>query len=296
MNITKIQTFITLAKCLNFTEAAEKLHCSQPSVSMQIQSLEDSLGVPLFDRIGKKLYLTKHGEQFLPYAEQILNLFHFSKEHLRQLDDLSFGTLVFGSSNFVGVYLLPAILGQFNRKFPNIKINMNITSSKQLINLLELNKIEFLILSDQIPIDQSRFNSITFYHDELVLITSPSHPLAQRKDCSLNDILNEMMLMKPENSATRLFVESKFKQFGLSISNYMEIGNLEAIKQGVIHGLGIAIVSKFAIQQELERGLLCEVGIKETKFERGINYIYYKNKNLSPAAKQFIHLLDTIID
>ncbi|MGG1639382.1 LysR substrate-binding domain-containing protein [Paenibacillus sp. NRS-1760] len=293
MNINKLQTFITLTECLNFTEAAEILYCSQPSVSMQIQSIEEELGVPLFDRIGKKLYLTKQGENFKPYAEQIINLLHTAKDHIKQLEDLSYGTLSFGASNFVGVYLLPMILKGYTKKFPQIKINMNITASNHLVHMLESNKVEFLIISDRIEIDESHFQRKTFYEDELVLIVNPLHPLAHKQECTLEDLVNERLIIKPDKSATRIYLEKKFAEYGLEFPTQMEISNLEGIKQGVIHELGVSIVSSFAIQQEIKSGLLVKVNIKGVKFNRGISYVYHRNKHLSPAAKQFISLLDT---
>lgn len=292
MNINKLQTFITLTECLNFTEAAEQLFCSQPSVSMQIQSIEEDLGVPLFDRIGKKLYLTKQGEHFKPYAEQIINLLHSARDHIRQLEDLSYGTLSFGASNFVGVYLLPMILRDYSKTFPEIKINMNITSSSHLIHMLESNKVEFLIISDRVSIDESRFQRKTFYQDELVLIVHPLHPLANKEECTLEDLVHETLIIKPNKSATRNYLEDQFKQLGFTLPKYMEISNLEGIKQGVIHELGVSIVSSFAIQQEIKNGLLVKVPIKGVKFNRGICYVYHRSKHLSPATKQFISLLD----
>lgn len=294
MNISKLETFLTLSKCLHFTEAAEQLYISQPAVSMQTQSLEEYLGVPLFDRIGKKLYLTKHGEQFKPYAEQIINLLHSAKDHLQQLDNLTVGTLSFGSSNFVGVYLLPALLATFKATFPTINISMKITSSNQLLHALEANEVEFLILSDQVPIDHTKFIATTFYQDELVLIAPASHPLAKKVECSWEDILHENFLLKPQKSATRTFLENKWKDIGGTISTYMEISSLEGIKQGVIHGLGISILSRFAVSQEIASGLLVEIPIKEVTFKRGINYVYHKNKHLPPAATEFISLLEKI--
>ncbi|MEH7390977.1 LysR family transcriptional regulator [Bacillus sp. JJ1503] len=292
MNLTKLQTFITLSNCLNFTEAAERLYCSQPAVSMQIQSLERDLGFPLFDRIGKKLYLTKQGEQFKPYAEQIINLISSSKEHIKQLDNLAHGTLSFGASTFVGVYLLPAILSDFNKQFPGIKINMNITSSNHLIHMLETNKVEFLVLSDRIPIDEDRFQFNTFYQDEPVLIVNSQHRLAGKTECTLEDLVSETLILKPNKSATRTYLEGEFKKYGFNSPNYMEIGNLEAIKQCVINGLGVSIVSSFAIKQEIKNGLLTVVPIQGVKFIRGIRYVYQRGVHLSPAAMKFISMLD----
>ncbi len=259
---------------------------------MQIQSLERDLGFPLFDRIGKKLYLTTQGEHFKPYAEQIINLLHTSKEHIKQLDNLSHGTLSYGASNFVGVYLLSAILSDFNHKYPGIKINMNIISSNHLIQMLETHKVEFLVLSDRIPIDENRFHCKTFYQDELVLIANKHHPLAQKDSCTLTDLVDETWILKPNKSATRSYLEEEFKKYGFIFPNYMEISNLEAIKQAVIHGLGISVVSSLAIKQEIESGILVEIPIKGIHFRRGIRYVYQKGIHLSPAAKEFIAMLD----
>lgn len=248
------------------------------------------MGVPLFDRIGKKLYLTKYGEHFKPYAEQIVNLFQSSKEHLHQLENLSYGTLAFGASNFVGVYLIPKILSSFSKQFPNIKINMNITSSAQLLQMLESNKLEFLVLSDQIQIDETRFQYSTFYQDELVLIVNPMHRLAEKEECSVEDLYEEVFIIKPEKSATRIFLEGIFGEVGFTPSEYIEISNHEAIKQGVIHGLGVSIVSKFSIIQEINSGLLVGVPIQGMKFLRGIRYVYNRRKHLSPADQTIYYI------
>ncbi|MGX4585812.1 LysR family transcriptional regulator [Paenibacillus chitinolyticus] len=292
MNFSKLQTFLTLSECLNFTEAAELLYCSQPSVSMQIQSMEAELGVLLFDRIGKKLYLTKQGEEFKPYAEQMINLLHSAKDHIRQLEDLSYGTLSFGASNFVGVYLLPMILRNYSKTYPNIKINMSITSSSHLIHMQESNKVEFLVLSDRVSIDESRFERKTFYEDELVLIVNPQHPLAAKPVCTLQDLANETFIIKPDKSATRSYLEGKFEELGFTPPNYLEISNLEGIKQAVIHELGVSIVSNFAIQQEVKHGLIVKIPVKGVTFTRGICYVYHRQKHLSPAAKGLVSLLD----
>lgn len=292
MNFSKLQTFITLSDCLSFTEAAEQLYCSQPAVSMQIQSLEKEIGMPLFDRIGKKLYLTKHGQHFKPYAEQIINLYHSAKEHVRQLDDLSFGTLSFGASNFVGAHLLPAVLGEFNSLSPGIKINMNITSSGALTAMLENNKVEFLIVSDHIPIDENRYHTRTFYQDELVLIVNPAHRLAHESDCTLAELADEMWVLKPHQSATRSYLEREFGRYGFWSPQRIEISNLEAIKQSVVHGLGISIVSSLAIRHEVQNGQLVVVPITGVSLLRGIRYAYHRSIHLSPAATRFLSLLD----
>ncbi len=291
VNISRLETFLVLAECLSFSDAAEKLFCSQPSVSMQIRRLEEELKTKLFDRLGKKVYLTKQGEEFKPYAERIVNLTKAAKEHLQQTDDLMHGTLSFGASHFVGVYLLPIILKQFHERFPNVKIDMAVKSSKELIHQLGVNELELLILSDQIVFDHTIYSSNTFYKDELILVVPPEHSLATKKTVQFSDLQDELFLMKPDKSATRIFLDSKLGAINFSISDYMEISSLEGIKQGVIHGLGISFISKFAIKEEIKNGLLVEVPLQEIRLERGVNYIHHKTKHLSPALSEFISLL-----
>lgn len=296
VNYSKLETFLTLAECLSFSDAAEKLFCSQPSVSMQIQSLEEELKTKLFDRLGKKVYLTNQGEEFKPYAEKIVNLTNAAKEHLQQTDNLRHGTLSFGASHFVGVYLLPIILKQFNDRFPNVKIDMTVTSSKELIRQLEVNELELLILSDQILFDENVYSSTTFYNDELILVVPPEHPFAIKKAVQISDLQSELFLIKRDKSATRMFLENKLKAIEFSITHYIEISSLEGIKQGVIHGLGISFISKYAVKEEIKNGLLVEVPLEEIRLERGVNYIHHKTKNLSPAISEFISLLKNTLE
>lgn len=294
MNIGRLKTFIVLTEHLNFSEAAEHLFCSQPSVSMQIRTLEEELGCVLFDRIGKKIHLNQQGEAFKPYAKQIINLWQESKDNAQQIGSGEQGTLSFGSSNFVGVYLIPSLLNNFKTRFPKVKINIQIRSSPTLLKQLENNDVEFLILSDKIKINDNLYQTNLFYQDELILVVPTGHPLAEKQNIQPHMLENYTLLWKPEHSATREFLEQTLKGQLISISNYMEISSLEAIKQGVIHSLGIAFISRFAVSQELKSGILKHVTIPELKIKRGIMYVTRKDKILSPAAKQFIALLQMI--
>lgn len=259
---------------------------------MQIQSLEKDLNVKLFDRLGKKIYLTEQGEIFRMYAEQIINLVQAAKEHLHKTEDLSHGMLSLGASNFVGVYLLTKILKEFNNNYPNIQVDMKVTTSKHLVQKLEINEIELLVISDQVLVDEKSYTSTPFYQDELILVVPKGHSLLHKQNVQFSDLQNETILVKPETSATRIFIERKMKEQQLSLSKYMEISSSEGIKQGVIQGLGIAFISKLTVTHEIEAGLLVEVPLEKLRFNRNINYIHHKSKYLSPAARKFIELME----
>lgn len=212
MNLSQLDAFLLLADGFNVTETAERLFCTQPSVSIKIRKLEEELQTTLFERINNRLYLTPQGKVYQQYATQIINLVKSSAEHMRQFDDPSKGEIKFGASHFVGVYLLPQIMAQFRKQYPDVKLSMDISSSTQLIHKLDTQELEFLIMSDHIYLDPTEYHLDTFLIDPLVLICSPKHWLAQKKHCRFSDIASEVFLIKPEHSATRDFLLDRSKK------------------------------------------------------------------------------------
>ncbi|NBM54470.1 LysR family transcriptional regulator [Proteus sp. G2669] len=293
MNLSQLDAFLLLANGFNVTETAERLFCTQPSVSIKIRKLEEELQTTLFERINNRLYLTPQGKVYQQYATQIINLVKSSSEHMRQFDDPSKGEIKFGASHFVGVYLLPQIMAQFREQYPDVKLSMDISSSTQLIHKLDTQELEFLIMSDHIYLDPTEYHLDTFLIDPLVLICSPTHWLAKKKRCRFSDIESEVFLIKPEHSATRDFLLDRIKENNKEIKNIMEINSLEGIKQGVIHGLGISVLSRLSILQELKSGLLCEISFDDIQFSRGIRYFHHKEKYISPATKNFLSVLQS---
>lgn len=294
MNLARLKTFLVLTERLNFSEAAEQLYCTQPTVSMHIRALEEELGCSLFDRVGKKLYLNHHGESFKPYAQQIVELWQSARENAKSIGSGEEGVLSFGASHFVGVYLLPALLSDFKVRYPKVKVCMQIRSSATLLHQLEDNEVDFLVISDQISLDESLHRSQVFCQDELVLVVPAGHPLGQGEMSDLKSLEGYTQLWKPEHSATRTFLETALKSQGVVVSNEMEISSLEAIKQGVIHNLGIAFISRYAVAQELAIGTLQEVIIPHFSIQRGISHVARKDKLLPPPAKHFIAMLQAM--
>ncbi|WP_170138669.1 LysR family transcriptional regulator [Edaphovirga cremea] len=294
MNLTRLRTFLVLTECLNFSEAAEILYCSQPTVSIQIRTLEEEIGCTLFDRVGKKLYVNQQGNEFKIYATQMLNIWAAAKENALRSRSGEYGLLSFGASNFVGIYLLPILLSTFKKKHTKIKINMQIRSSATLLGLLEKNEVDFLILSDQVKINETIYQKKDFYRDRLILVAPSEHPLAQVTLLDLSQLEGCVLLWKPENSSTRIFLEQLLKNNNVSIKNHIEISSLEAIKQSVINSLGIAFISESAVKQELNHGLLTEVFTPQLNIKRGVVYVTRRDKILTPVASNFIKLLESI--
>lgn len=291
MNINQLDAFLVLADCLSVTETARRIHCTQPAVTMRIQMLEQELGAPLFDRVARRLQLTRQGNAFKGYAREVVNTLASAREHLRQMEDPLSGTIHFGASNFIGVYLIPAVIAHHKRLAPKLAFELDIASSTELIRRLEAGSVDFLIISDQLMLDEARFIFHELWRDRLVLIVAPDHDFARQAKMSLARVASEVFLIKQEPSASREFLLERMRSSGVSLASEMNISSLEAIKQAVMHNLGISIVSRFAVAREIAAGDLVEIPIEDASFERGIRIAHHREKLLSPAAARFLELL-----
>lgn len=292
MNLSQLKTFMVLSECLNVTETAEKLFCTQPSVSIKIKKLEDSLNTVLFQRINNRLYLTEQGKIFRTYVQKMLSTLETSMEHLHQYDDPNYGKITVGASHFVGVYLLPQIIAEYKKLSPNVELSIEILPSQQLIQKLENHQIDFLIMSDQVYFDPHKYQTHTFLSDELTLIASPHNPLSQQKECSFEQLSQQQLIIKPNLSETRKFIFQQFTAEQIAQLKIMEFNSLEGIKHCVINNLGVSIISKLAVTHELNGQLLVELPLQTLKFKRGINYILQRDKYVSPAMGRFLSLLN----
>lgn len=291
MDFEKLESFIVLANVKNFTKAADQLFISQPALSKQIQSLENELNVPLFDRVGKQTFLTIQGRYFKNYAEEMLATYLSSIEHIRQIENLEEGTVNFGATNFIGVYLMPSVIARFHQKYPDIRINMTINSSKNILDLLHKNQLEFVFLSDYIVGNDDRYIVENYMEDELKLIVGNKHHLFEKSECSLLDLEYELFITKSETSSQSNFLTKKFEEAGFFISNTLLISNQEAIKESVINNIGISFISTKAVEREVKYGLLKCLDLKEMKLKRNIQYVYEKSRHLTPAAREFLSML-----
>ncbi|KYK90888.1 LysR family transcriptional regulator [Aggregatibacter actinomycetemcomitans] len=294
MNINQLKTFIVLADCLSVTETSKRLFCTQPAVSIKIRKLEETLNTVLFERINNHLYLTEQGKIFYSYAEQIISTLEMSVEHLHQYDDPNYGKIIIGASHFVGVYLLPQVIAEYRKLSPNVELRLEILSSQQLIQGLENHSIDFIIMSDQIYFDPQKYDANRFLSDELILIVPPDHVLATYESCHFEQLCDELFIIKPKNSQTRKFLLQQFSKDQISLLKFMEINSLEGIKRCVMNGLGVSIISRFSVENELKMGMLKAVELDGFQFKREINYIYHKEKRLSSAIGRFIGLLNIL--
>lgn len=291
MDIDKIKAFLVLARVKKFSAAADELFISQPALSKQIQSLEKDLKVPLFNRTKKSTHLTVYGEYFLNYANNILANYANAKEDIKEIVGLEQGTLRFGATNFIGVYMLPEILAGFSQLYPGITLDMTINSSKNILSLLAAYRLEFVLLSDYIQTDKQRFTVQKWRRDKLKVIVGRSSKLFKRRTVSIDELNDETFITKDPDSSLYKFLLQQLVSKGLQLRHPLFISQQEAIKQAVLHNLGISIMSPAAVESEEKMGLIKSLDIIGHPLHRDINVVYEKSWHLTPAAKEFFALL-----
>ncbi|WP_297435857.1 LysR substrate-binding domain-containing protein [uncultured Clostridium sp.] len=279
MNFRKLNIFYETANALNMTEVGKKLYISQPSVSQAIKEIEKEIGVNLFDRIGKKLYLTYEGEVYLKYTKRILNLYDEVKIVLENSSDNINGKIRIGASTTIGVYVLPKIIKQFLTENERVEISVVIENTTSIEKMLLDNTVDVAFVEGKIKCSDIIEEDII--KDKLIFIKSKDYKY--REDSSLSLIMREL------GSGTRDIVESVLKLKETDYNIMMELGSTEAILKVVEVGLGIACVPYICAQKKIEEGILEEIKITGIdNIKRDFKFIYHQDKFLSNAMNAFV--------
>jgi LysR family transcriptional regulator, low CO2-responsive transcriptional regulator len=289
INLHQLATFQVVAKHCSYVRAAEELHFSQPAVSAQIHQLEESIGVKLFDKIGRKTHLTRAGEELYHYSEKIFSLIDETLETMEALSSPHTGRLSVGADTTVGTYVVPNMLGKFHHLYPNVEITLEVVNRKYLVEELINNQLDMVIMG-KVPTEVPVFVA-PFAPNELVLIAPPTHRLAPLTRAPFADLAREHFLLREEGSGTRAALEEAFREAGLPLLVSMQVGNNSAIKQGVAAGLGIALISRVAIDMELETKRLIMLDVEGFPIMRQWRLVHLKEKNLSATARAFKNFL-----
>lgn len=291
MNYESLVTFVSLAKTKSFTKTAEEVFCTQSTATLRIQSLENTYGVKLFHRTGKSVSLTEAGKILLPHAELILSTCREAEERISQLRNLSSGKIDLISSHTPGTYILPFLLASFRKAYPAIVVNSHIEYASNVIQeIAEGVRFDLGLVSQPKMVEDTRLVCRFIMEDPLALIVSPDHPLAKKKKIDLEALTNEILLIS--NSSTSLIDYLKSVTNGKAeLKKFVVVGNAEAVKKSVKMNLGAAIISKYAIQEEVKNGDLVEVELQGNNLQRNIYLLQRKNRIPSPASEAFIHLL-----
>jgi DNA-binding transcriptional LysR family regulator len=285
MNLHQLATFQVVAKHCSYVRAAEELNFSQPAVSAQVHQLEESLGVKLFDTIGRRTHLTQAGEELYLYSQKIFSVIDEAMEMMSALASPHFGRLSVGADTTVGSYVIPALLGEFQKMYPNVEIMLKVVNRGYLVDDLLSNHLDMVIMG-KIPSEAPVFVA-PFALNELVIVAPPNHRLAGCVKAPLTELARERFLLREPGSGTRAALEKAFQEAGLPLQVSMEVGNNSAIKKSVEASLGIALISRVALDIELETNRLVILDVEGFPIRRQWLLVHLKDKNLSATARAF---------
>jgi len=285
LNLHQLATFQVVARHCSYVRAAEELHFSQPAVSAQIRQLEKRLGLKLFDQIGRKTHLTHAGEELLLYSQKIFSTIDETLDIMKSLSSPQYGRLSVGADTTVGSYVIPGLLGKFHDLYPQVEITLNVLNRVALVEALSANRVDMAVMGkvpEDIPIVEDPFAT-----NELVLVAAPRHRLAGRSGVPLVELAQEHFLLRESGSGTRAALEALFQEAGLNLQISMQVGNNSAIKQGVAASLGVALISRAAIDMELETNRLVVLDVEGFPIIRQWRLVHLKEKTLSATARAF---------
>jgi len=288
VDIRGLEVFLSVAKHLNYTRAGEELNLSQPSVSIRIKQLENELGMKLFEQLGKKVALTDAGLLLVSHARRVIAAIEDAKQALEELQGLERGSLRIGASTTPGMYLIPQIIARFKERYPKIEVHLGIKDTKRVEEGVIRNEFDFGFVGGHLVGDE--VDVVAWITDQLVLVVGPKHPLAKKKSIKVADLRKEKFILRELGSATRSTIASHLQRSNLAAHTVMELENPESVKKAVQSGLGIAFISKFAVEIELRAKTLVAVRIHGLDIRRELKIVHRKDKHLSRAAQTFISM------
>ena len=288
--LRQLQVFEKVASHLNYSRAAEELYLSQPAVSMQIKQLEGHIGLPLFEQMGKKIFLTEAGRELFQYARSISHQIVEMEAVFDEMKGLGQGKLTLSVVNTAN-YFTPQLLAKFCRRYPGINVNLHVANRDAVLKQLADNSTDLAIMGQ--PPDGIDVSAESFLDNPLVVIAAPSHPLASIKRVKFSRLATETFLSREQGSGTRSAMERIFADHNIQPHISMEMETNEAIKQAVQAGMGLGILSLHSIELELETKRLVMLNVDHFPLTRHWFVAHRSNKRLSGAALAFKKFLLT---
>lgn len=288
VTLRQLDILEAVARCGSFSRASQELHLTQPAVSMQIKQLEQSLGMPLFEQIGKRIHLTEAGQETLKTSRTVARELGNLEHTLAGLKGLKGGTLTVSVASTAS-YFTARLMALFRETHPDVGISLNVVNRETLLQHLAENSID-LALMGQPPAGHD-LAAQPFMDNPLVVIAAPSHPLAAEHDISPERLAEEPFVGREQGSGTRGAAEKFFADNGLSFKAAMEMNKNEAIKQAVEAGLGLGVVSLHTVKAELASGELCVLDVQGFPLRRQWYLVQREGKRLSPVAQAFAQFI-----
>ncbi len=287
MTIRHIRIFLTVCDCgCNLTKAAEKLYTAQPAVTVAIHELEKYYGVNLFDRLGRRLYLTEAGEQYREYARRILALYDDMEKGMKNWDAL--GVLRIGASITIGSQFMPSYAEAFSRRFPGMDVRVVIGTSEMMEKKLLDNAIDLALVES--PVHHEYLEAEPYMEDFLAVIAPAKEPFHPGQTLSLEEFKGQRLLLREKGSGTREVFDEEMERLHVNVEPVWEAMSTTALVNGVIHGLGISVVPRRMVSGPLKQGLIYPVHVEGTEFKRCFYIVYHRDKLLTGSIRNFMEL------
>jgi DNA-binding transcriptional LysR family regulator len=289
MELRQLEIFRILAHELSFTRAAERAHCVQSNVSVQIRAMEQELGVQLFERLGQHVKLTAHGLRLLPYAERILRLLEEARTVAKDGNSPA-GPLLIGSPESVLTYRLPPVLQAFRTKFPEVELAFRAVGGSELVPQLERGQLDLGLLIDDTLTDP-KLQVEVLCPEPLILLAHSQHPLLARREVTAEDLRDEAFLLTDSGCAYRSKLEQALGAAHVRPKVVMEFNSVETIKQCAALGMGVACLPAIVASSEIATGKLAALRWSGADLSMKTLAVWHKDKWLSPAMEAFLTLL-----
>ncbi|HKI47014.1 MAG TPA: LysR family transcriptional regulator [Balneolales bacterium] len=291
MNFTLHQLYVfgMVAKKRSITKASKELHMTQPAVSIQIKQLQDAVDLPIIEVVGRKLYLTEAGEYLYQTFQNVDRELESFDAAVSQLKGGLKGRLTISAAS-TAKYFLPYLLGEFKRRYPKVDILLKVTNRDEVLHHLAKNEYDLSILT-QIPDDES-IEAVPFLENPLVMCAPPQHRLVGKKNIAIRDLKNEPFIYRELGSGTRMVMEAYLKKHDIRIKPSMELGTNEAVKQAIMAGIGISLISRLSLQNDLPNNRIAILDLQHFPIMTHWHAIFKKEKKQIPVTSNFLSFLE----
>lgn len=290
MDIHQLRVFASVFKNKSFSKASEELYLTQPTVSDHVKSLEEELNCKLFDRLGRSIIPTKEAEVLYSHAMEIIEKVNNIKDIIGQFKKEITGELVIGASTIPGTYLMPSIIAKFRKMYPSISFQILISDSRGIVEKISRHELLLGIVGARLA--NSQITYMPFLEDELIVVSSPV--LTKNRQLTLKEMMKLPIVLREDGSGTRRETEKILEDKGVSLEDIKVagiFGSTDAIKQAVKTGLGVSILSRLSVKDELKYGIFREIKLSDIQMKRKFYIVTHKKRTLPSAYNLFLEHL-----
>lgn len=290
----QLLAFATLSRLGSFTQAAKELYLTQSAISHAIKALEEEAGCRLFERAGRRVTMTQAGEQFLQHVDRIMDEMKSARVGLEELSRWGHGRLRLGASTTACQYILPSVLREFKQSFPRCAIAIEPADHYRQLELLAQNRVDLALMLE--PSGEKDLAFAPLFEDEMRFLLAPTHPWAQAGRVPRSGIESETLILYNQQSYTFRLVSEYFRANGMPLTNFMELGSMDAIKELVKTGMGVGVLAPWVARAELASGALVSLPMGKSKLKRRWGVAHLRRRRLTLGEETFVGLCQTVTE